>query len=313
MTIAANSITRHLKPSTIANEARMKRGPTERRTGKKLAIVIVEGCADQLLYTTILDITKCLVITAYGKNNAIQALQILLTENTPGVMGLVDDDFDSLEERNLRSANLAVSDTHDLETLLFVASSMDKLLNTLLLPEKREYLFVLCENVRKKIIELGSPIGYIRWLFQKENVLIDFRNVSFRAFIDPRRLTVDVDACVGEILSRNGGCRISKQDIQKRLPELIKSAPNPWSLCRGHDLVKILLLILPQLLSSYAPSNKDEARVYFEQIQQKIPTEARLTEQLIMCYEQDEFRKTNIYKDIKQWENRNSPYQMARS
>jgi hypothetical protein len=313
MTISANSITRHLKPSDIANEARMKRDPAQRRTGKKLAIVIVEGCADQLLYTTILDTSKCLVITAHGKNNAIQALKILLTENTPGVMGLVDDDFDSLEGRNLRSANLTVSDTHDLETLLFVASSLDKLMNTLLLPEKREHLVVLCENVRKILFELGSPIGFIRWLFHKENVLIDFRDVSFRAFIDQRRLTVDLDACVGEILSRNGGCRMSKQDIQIRLPELMKTAPYPWLLCQGHDLVKIFLLIMPQLLSGYAPSKRDEAREYFDQIQQKIPTEARITEQLIMCYEQDEFRKTNIYSDIKQWENRNSPYQMTRS
>jgi hypothetical protein len=313
MTIAANSIIKHLKPSDIANEARMKRGPAERRIGKKLAIVIVEGFADQLLYTTILDISKCLVITAHGKNNAIQALQILLTDNTPGVMGLIDDDFDSLEGRNLRSANLTVSDTHDLETLLFVASSLDKLLNTLLLPEKREYLVVLCENVREKLIELGSPIGFVRWLFQKENVLIDFRSVSFRAFIDHRRLTVDLDSCVEEILSRNGGCRMSKQDIQIRLPELMKTAPYSWSLCQGHDLVKILLLIMPQLLSVYAPSNRDEARVYFEQIQQKIPTEARITEQLIMCYEQDEFRKTNIYTDIMQWEGRNPPYRLART
>jgi len=313
MTIAANSIIKHLKPSDIANEARMKRGPAERRTGEKLAIVIVEGCADQLLYTTILDISKCLVITAFGKNNAIQALQILLTDNTPGVMGLIDDDFDSLEGRNLRSANLTVSDTHDLETLLFVASSLDKFLNTLLLPEKREYLVVLCENVRKKLIELGSPIGFVRWLFKKENMLIDFRSVSFRAFIDHRRLTVDLDSCVEEILSRNGGCRLSKQDIQIRLHKLIKTAPYPWSLCQGHDLVKILLLIMPQLLSAYSPSNRDEARMYIDQIQQKIPTEARITEQLIMCYEQDEFRKTNIYTDIKKWENRNSPYKLARS
>ena len=105
---------------------------------------------------------------------------------------------------------------------------------------------------------------------------------------------------------------MSKQDIQKSLPELMKTNPNPWSLCQGHDLVKIFLLIIPKLLSGYAPLQKDEARVYFEQIQQKIPSEVRLTEQLIMCYEQDEFRKTNIYKDIKQWENRNSPYQIAR-
>ena len=160
MTLSTNSIIRHLKPSDIANEARMKRSPAERRTGNRLAIVIVEGRADQLLYTTILDVTKCLVITAFGKNNAIQALQILVADNTAGVMGLVDDDFDSLEGRNLRSANLTVSDVHDLESLLFVASSLDKLLTTLLLPEKREYLVLLCENVRKKIIELVVCQGY---------------------------------------------------------------------------------------------------------------------------------------------------------
>lgn len=312
MTIATNSIIRHIEPNVIANEARMMRIPAEKRTGKKLAIIIVEGNADQLFCTTVFDISKCLVITAHGKDNVIQTVQILITTDTPGVLGIVDDDFDTLEGRNRRNAHLAVTDTHDIETLLFISSSLDKLLNTLLLPEKRIFLVDFSEEVRTKLIELASPIGFVRWFFQRENLCLDFRNVSLRAYIDKRKLTFDLDAYVEGILSRNADCLLTKSDIQNRIIGLMKENPNPWLLCRGHDLILIFILILPRLLSPYAPLSKPESDCYFSQIQQKIPNENRFIEQLIMCYEQEEFRKTNIYKYVTAWEIRNPSYQILR-
>jgi len=305
-----NSITKYLKPSDIANEARMKRTAAQRQYRINLSIIIVEGTADQLLYTTILDETKCIIILGYGKNNVINAIDILLNNHQPGVLGLLDDDYDSLEGRNFSNNNIVVSDQHDLESFLISSSALEKLLCTLLLPEKRQFLHVFSNDIREKLIELGSPIGHIRWLSNRENLWLDFKNIYFNSFIDVERQVVDSQACITEILARNNNCTITKEEINNKLREQMELNPDPWLVCQGHDLIKIFYLIIttPRILSVYSPSNRDQARAYIERVQQKISSEARVTEQLIMCYEQDEFRKTKIYSDIKNWEERNPSY-----
>jgi hypothetical protein len=310
MEIKSNSITKYIDPVYIANQARMQRAPAERKAGCRVAIVIVEGCTDSLFYTTIFNGHNCLIIPSYGKQNALEILGIFLKDKTSGVLVIVDDDFDSLEGKSLRNDYIVVTDTHDLETLLFKSSAPNKLFAMLLLPEKRKFLDDFSKTVFEKLVELCSPLGHIRWYFSKNNIKVDFHEINFEAFIDKVQLTISLDNCITEVLARNNGSSIDKEESRSKIKKLSKKSIDPWLLCQGHDLIRILLLILPRILMEYAPLQKDDMRIYIESIHSRIPNEKRITEQLILGFENDFFRQTIIYSDIKNWETRNTPYRL---
>src|SRR5260221_1535366 len=89
---------------------------------------MVEGDTDKKLYKTFVNESRCNITVAYTKSIALAALSILEQNDFPGVLVIVDTDFDALEGKVLFSPNVSYTDTHDLETMLIESPSLDKLL-----------------------------------------------------------------------------------------------------------------------------------------------------------------------------------------
>ncbi|WP_310429004.1 DUF4435 domain-containing protein, partial [Chamaesiphon sp. VAR_48_metabat_135_sub] len=116
-----------LTPDRFANEIR------QQRSTFKGSFLLVEGSTDKVFYERFTDCDRCKLRVVSGKPSSkklvIRVLEILDEDNFPGVLGIVDADFDRCLSPLLdRSPNLILTDTHDLETLIIQSPALDKLL-----------------------------------------------------------------------------------------------------------------------------------------------------------------------------------------
>jgi len=93
----------NLTPFDIANTARMT------RTLHPGAILIVEGTTDSRVYERFVSKSKCKLIPAHGKDNAIGALSILEKKGVKGILTIIDADFWRLDGINPKTSNLLLT------------------------------------------------------------------------------------------------------------------------------------------------------------------------------------------------------------
>ncbi len=85
------------------------------RQVRKGTVLILEGDSDGKVFDRFIDTTSCDIEVAFGKKNVLDALDLLEDEGFPGVVALVDSDFDRILELKSTLVNLCVTDQHDLD------------------------------------------------------------------------------------------------------------------------------------------------------------------------------------------------------
>jgi len=98
----------YLNAHSVANTIRMSRS---QHAG---AFLIVEGDSDVRVFNRFVD-SKCRIISAKNKENAVAALDILSKDKFKGVLAVVDADFWHWEGKKIDNPDLLLTDTHDLE------------------------------------------------------------------------------------------------------------------------------------------------------------------------------------------------------
>jgi len=151
----------NLTAQRFANKIRMMRSQDMR------TFLIVEGSTVQRFYQFIVDREKkhCLVIKADNRQNAIDALNNLEQTQFMGVLAIVDADFEVLKQAVPSSDNVLLTDSHDLETMIFKLPALDKFLGAYGSEEKIEkFVKEHGKDVRQKLLEEGLHLGYLRWV-----------------------------------------------------------------------------------------------------------------------------------------------------
>ena len=109
-------------PGTIVAEIKM------RRMLRRSAFLVLEGVDDVRFWKTRHHL-DCVLIDAEGKPNVVYGIDRLNAGRMEGVLGIVDDDYDSMlgVSYDVR-CNMAATDAHDLESLLCRSSALDSIL-----------------------------------------------------------------------------------------------------------------------------------------------------------------------------------------
>ena len=113
--------TGHKDPGTIAAEIKMI------RMDHAGAFLVVEGVADMRFWRP-RRCEECALVNGEGKRNVTGGILRLDAESFGGVLGIVDDDCDSLMDVDPGTRNIARTDAHDMECLLCRSSALDKVL-----------------------------------------------------------------------------------------------------------------------------------------------------------------------------------------
>jgi len=291
----------NLTVDDIANEIRQTR---ETFLG---TIMIAEGGTDSRLYKQLVDQDLCRIIPSYGKEKAIDILDILERENFDGVLAVVDADFWRLEGKEPTSPNLFVTDTHDLETMILKSRALGDLLDKFGSSKKiADFTKLLGKCIRRILLDLALPIGYLRWISQRDNLSLDFkcrdgkgkdnRHKVFTSFFKYKTMTLCVSKMIATFIRRSEKNELSEEELEKSIDEMMADADhNPWDVCCGHDLVCILSRGLRKKLGT---NNSNEV----------LP---KLIEELLRgYYSMPHFSATQLYVSLKHWERDNHPFRI---
>lgn len=263
------------------------------------SFLLVEGSSDKTFYERFVDKTACTLIVVSGKPSSkvrvIATLNILEKSNFQGVLAIVDADFDRLGTLTHSNPNLFRTDTHDLETMLINSPALDKVVAELGAEEK---IAQFQRDIRLAILESGTSVGYLLWISQSTELNLSFDSISFSKFVDEQTLMIDEMKLIREVKNKSQAFALQDDDLQLQLTAQKSKFYDPWQVCCGHDLVEILSLGLRKAIGSnratdIAPNN--------------------LERYLRLAYEETYFSTTQLYLDIRTWENDNPPFKVLRS
>lgn len=258
------------------------------------AFLLVEGSSDKSFYARFFNPGTCALITLSGRPSSkfrvIEVLTILEAANFPGIVAIVDADFDRLEKCVPTSPNLLFTDTHDLETMLLQSPALDKVMSEYGSTEKIQKFG---QDIRSALLNAAMPIGYLLWISQLDQLNLKFAGIQFSQFIDLQSLQINASKFVQEVKNKSQAQNLKSEDLQKRLTNQKDPNHDPWQVCCGHHLVEILSLGLRKALGSANPSDvKPDS----------------LERSLRLAYEAVYFRHTQIYIALCAWETANPPF-----
>jgi hypothetical protein len=265
-----------------------------RRSTFSGTFLLVEGSSDRVFYERFVDKAECVLISISGKPSSklkiIEVLRILGQENFQGILAIVDADFDHLQEIPPSFSNLFYTDSHDLETMLLQSPALEKVMAEFGSEEK---VSNFGQDVRLTLLQAGTPIGYLRWISQLDQLNLTFQDLIFSKFIDDKILKIDVAKLIQEVRNKSQVFALKNEDLQQRLINQCRDTHDPWQVCCGHDLVEILSLGLRKALGSANASDvKPDG----------------LERSLRLAYEAVYFAKTQIYMSIRLWESENGQF-----
>ncbi len=253
---------------------------------ENVAFLLVEGIDDRAVYKNFIDEKYCEIILCYGEKNLCGAITLLNQQRTiKGYIGIKDADFDIIDDIS-REDNLFLTDGHDLETMICSSDAFDYYNEVHLRGEDTNSVRGFIATLREKIFNIGSVIGYLRWLSHKHKLGIE---INAKKFLDHVKKHQD--------LTLESAIEISKFDKEIcDIDELNVLLLNHFShLCQGHDLT----LLMGHL---YRGVSK-------KRFGKEIPG-GKIEDGLILAYKLKMFKQTKLFSDIVEWEKLNKPYKI---
>ena len=266
-------------PGSIAAEIKMMRMVHDG------AFLVVEGVSDVRFWSTRRH-DNCELVNGEGKENVVGAIGRLDAEDIPGVLGIVDDDYNSLMGIIRTSGNLVATDAHDLECLLCRSPALESVLVEFGIASKIQAFEEAARvDVRSGLLERAMVFGRLRWAVARYNLDIDLGTLRVPRFIDTDTWAVDGDGLLRAVL-RNGSSH-DCDALERRIAELPLS--DPWRVAHGHDMIEILRLGLRRVLGKLPVRQgpEDIARV------------------LRAAVSMEELQRTTLYMDMRTWESAN--------
>jgi hypothetical protein len=278
----------------IANSIQMKRSQNPTRTD-----LVVEGEDDKAFFGRYTDPKACHIAVAHGKPNVRDVILELDKRGFRGTLGIVDADFDVLEQRGLPSPNLIATDLHDVECMMLASPAFEHLLRELGDQELRGSFEKQRGTVVEQLLTMGREIGYLRWASARNEWSLKFEGLDFGKFIREKSFSFELRSLFEALRNHQGGQRVgpvpSVDEMQVGVDALRSSTHDLWHVCCGHDLVELLSIGLRKVLGQHNDASVDRKL---------------LERQLRLAYEEGYFRRTVLYVRIREWEERNYPFRV---
>ena len=266
-------------PGTLVAEIKMT------RTLHDGAFLVVEGADDVRFWRTRRH-EECELIDGEGKPNVVGGLQRLDAEGHDGVLGVVDDDYDSLMGVSYGSRNLVATDAHDLECLLCRSSALDKVLAEFGSSSKiSQFERDTGVDARTGLLERALVFGRLRWAAVYFQLKVNPKAIRISRFVDIDTWTVDSEELARAVVPQGSSDVLTRSIAQLPLAD-------PWYVARGHDMMELLRIGLMRVLGDIGASTGTK----------------QISQVLRAAISPGELRKTTLWMDIRAWEIENQSY-----
>jgi len=218
-----------------------------------------------------------------GKRNVVDGIGLVSQQDGQGVLGVVDDDYDSLLGVEGHGENVVVTDAHDMECLLCRSRALDRVLAEFGSPMKiRRFEQKAGVDVRVGLLERAAIFGRVRLAAALYGLNIQHGAIRVPRFVDEATWTVDSEGLTRAVLKEDSA---DDESVVARSVEGLPKA-DVWRVVRGKDLLELLRIGLMRVLGDIKPT------VGTEQI-------ARL---LRVAMSQEELQSTQLWADMRIWE-----------
>ncbi|MGA8027279.1 MAG: DUF4435 domain-containing protein [Bryobacteraceae bacterium] len=288
---------RHLGP--ITRPAELASWVMMGNTQKAKSTLVIEGSSDSHALIPFANGETCRIIVAEGKENVLAAMDLMRSARYAGVLAVVDSDFDRLEGRDCAPEDIAHTDTHDLETMMLCTEAFRKvLLRNRYFKEGRVEIDVqrfdqVASELLGRLLNSGCRLGYLRWASHRHNLRINFDCIELAKVVDPSTLVIREDRLEEAILRASSAAAGSWTQINALADALVAAEHDRWQICNGHDLTGLLALHLSRSTGSPVTRKSVEA-------------------DLAAAYATDDFRRTQVFARILDWQRRNPPRRILR-
>ena len=270
----------YLTSSDISNTVSML------RTGFDGTILVVEGVTDSRLYWKFVDRRDVRIVVAHSKDKVRTSVSLICEKRGDcKVIGIIDSDLDRLKHKRPKGP-VFMTDYRDAESMMISSDALDDVLAEYADPE----LLALFESkfgpVRERVRAGAYPLGLLMYVSDRNGLGLSFKSLDFRTFIDRRDLGCDTRAMIRESISNTNSDRTGEKYTSRLLESEMEKNHDVGEVCRGHDLVNVLLI---GLRDNFGAGNAKHLR------------EGELGGALRLAYDDEVFAKTQLYKDTKEW------------
>lgn len=215
------------------------------------AFVLLEGGTDIKLFRNIFDLDNVNTTALEGKAKVVEALQKLYQEGFRQIIALKDADFDHLEGCE-DIEHLFLTDYHDMEVTMVESEAFISVINEY---SKEDNYSDSISKLKSIIYPIALIIGYLRWFNettyrQNGTYTLLFHGLNFNTFIilNNNELIFNQEKFLDELIAhskkKNISLELTKQDLQEKINVFQISSTNEQQICSGHDLTKLIAMIL---------------------------------------------------------------------
>ena len=270
-------------PGILATEITMN------RMSHDGAFLVVEGNDDVRFWTpTSRRHADCELVDGEGKQNVIGGIQKLDAAIFPGVLGIVDSDYDPLNGMGIGSDNLLLTDAHDLECLLCRSSALDMVLAEHgSRPKIKRFEDETGTDVRTGLLERALVFGRLRWAITRCHPVVELQGLKIPRFVNEKTWAVSSGEAICNTLLDSYEDALA---LMRRIDDLPET--DPWYVVHGHDMIEILRIGLRRTLG---------------EIQSSVGVK-QIGEILRAAMSREDLQATRLWTDVRTWEAANYPY-----
>lgn len=278
-----------ITPEAVASEVHLLREDS----GYRGAFLFVEGDTDVALFSNFVDGKNCLIRMVKGRDNVLKLISITEASGDNYCLAIVDADFWYIEKILPSSENVLMTDTHDIETMIFQTLAFEKVLSEYLTSYRFESEMKKYPNIRFQILSVAFRMAIIRWVNHIHKLRINFyadqnktELIEWESAIDIDSFTVDFEKLLNIICSDNYGL---KAKMRPRINECFQNKYDLIKFCNGHDVIYVVFLFI----------KRKGRRRDLEKL-----TARELEKDFRLAYESGSFKETILYTSLIAWQQR---------
>ena len=260
--------------------------------------LIVEGDKDIKLYGKFINNQNFRIKPAFGNEKVKEVLRILEERGFDKKIGIIDSDFNKILENELDIDGLFITDDHDIEVMIIKTKALENVIRIFCSEAKiRKFEKANSTTIRTALLNIGKEIGYLKLANKLHNLGLVFKPktadgnlIKYSNFTCDKTLSFLgdvklVDTIMNYSRVKSPSMKV-KDEIVKTFNEIKAENYDLNQLVNGHDLSNLLYLLMKKALAS---RNK------------MLVNNNSVEDSLILSYEYDYFKKTELYSDLRVW------------
>lgn len=258
------------------------------RTAFAGSFFVLEGDSDSKFFSRRLAKDHSQIVIAGGKPTVCGAVMGAYHMGQSGILGVIDDDYDSICGIPTPTAHIVRTDARDIESLLLRSAALELVIHELG-DHAKIAAFEAAEGitVREALVRRGLIFGKLRLLDKQNGWKFNFDNLSPGRFADTPNWAIDEFAVITHFSAE---LKLAPNALTNFLATI--SVTDPFVILHGRDTVNILAMGLRSKLGNH------QHRV--EQVNQM----------LHLAFDDAMASACPLFQQIRSWEAANVPYRV---